>query len=272
MVTILITGAARGIGRDAAIALAKRGHRVIATVRAAHQIQALTDDANKHGITLDVRVLDITSPSAVEAMSFVDIDVLVNNAAANESGPIAEVPLDRVERLLETNIIGTLRITQHAAKSMLERKSGRIILVTSVAGRIILPYLGPYSMTKFALEGMGDALRMELAPHNIHVSMIEPGLIATGFNEQMAARKYDWLSASSAFANDIPAMKVHDASITKGSYGTESVIRAIVDAVESSRPKARYTRPRIYGLMLRIAQCLPTPILDRIMRKFAGLA
>lgn len=154
---------------------------------------------------------------------------------------------------------------------MLQKKSGRIILVTSVAGRIILPYLGPYSMTKFALEGIGDALRMELAPHGIFVSMIEPGLIHTGFNEQMAARKYEWLSESSAFAGDIPAMKSHDEKITESSYDSSSVVAAIIDAVESPSPKARYTRPIVYAWLLFVAKYIPTKILDRIMRKFAGL-
>ena len=271
MKTILITGAARGIGRDAAFALAKRGHTVIATVHSENQMSELKAESAKHNCSIDVRKLDIASEADVAKIDWSGIDVVVNNAAMNESGPMAEVPLDRVERLVETNIIGTLRVTQHAAKSMLLKKAGRIILVTSVAGRIILPYLGPYSMTKFALEGIGDALRMELAPHGIFVSMIEPGLIYTGFNERMAAQKYEWISESSAFASDIPAMQKHDERITESSYNSSSVVTAIIDAVESKYPKARYTRPRIYGRMLFVAKLIPTKILDRIMRKFAGL-
>lgn len=271
MKTILITGAARGIGRDTAFALAKRGHRVIAAVHRAPQVADLGASAVRENCTIDVRMLDITSDVDVAAIDWNAIDVVINNAAMNESGPMAEVPLDRVESMMQTNILGTLRVTQHAAAAMLRRKSGRIILVTSVAGRIILPYLGPYSMTKFALEGIGDALRMELAPHGILVSMIEPGLIATGFNEQMAAQKYEWISPSSAFANDIPAMKKHDEGITKSSYDSSSVVEAMINAVESAKPKARYTRPRIYGLMLIVAKFMPTTILDRVMRKFAGL-
>lgn len=271
MSTILITGARRGIGRDSAFALAKRGHTVIATVRSSDQIAELEAQAASSQVSLTVKKLDITNADDISAFDFSAIDVLINNAATNESGPLVEVPIDRVEKLIETNIIGTLRITQSAAAAMLKRKSGRIVLLSSVAGRIVLPYLGPYTMTKFAVEAMGDALRMELLPHGIHVSLIEPGLIATGFNEEMAATKYDWIEADSAFAADIPKMKAHDEKITAGSYGTESIVAAIIDAVESSSPKARYTRPRVYQMMVAASRFLPTVIRDRVMRKFAGV-
>ena len=219
-----------------------------------------------------MKKLDITNADDITAFDFSTIDILINNAATNESGPLAEVPIDRVEKLIETNIIGTLRVTQRAAAAMLKRKSGRIVLLNSVAGRIVLPYLGPYTMTKFAVEAMGDALRMELLPHNIHVSLVEPGLIATGFNEEMADTKHDWIGADSAFAADIPKMKAHDKTITANSYGTESIVAAIIDAVESSSPKARYTRPRIYQIMVTASRLLPTALRDRVLRKFAGLA
>lgn len=258
--TILITGAAQGIGRDTAFALAKRGHRVIATTHTEEQAKELLDEVIAQGLSerVSVRKLDITLSADIVDCVPADIDVLINNAAHGETGPMAEVPLERVQHLFSTNVVGTLAITQHAVKLMMVRKQmssqlrGRIIIVSSVAGRIVVPYLGPYSMTKFALEAMGDALRNELRAFGISVSLIEPGRIYTGFNERMAATKYEWLSPSSMFWSRVGSMKQSDATLPAVSSPTISVVRAMVKAVESSRPRARYTRPRVYGFFLRL--------------------
>jgi short-subunit dehydrogenase len=135
----------------------------------------------------------------------------------------------------------------------------------------VLPYLGIYHLTKFALEAAFDALRMELAPRGIQVSMVEPGLIYTGFNEEMAATKYRWLKPTSFFKDDLPKMKVHDASITPSSHPTDSVVKAIVHAVCARRPKIRYTVPVRYAILVFLAKFLPDRLKDSVMRKFAGL-
>lgn len=259
--TILITGAAQGIGRDAAFALAKRGHRVIATTHNEEQSSVLRGEVNAKGFAdrIVVRKLDITLSADIVDGVPADIDVLINNAAHGETGPIAEIPFERVQKLLSVNVMGTLAITQRAVKLMMAREGGgaarfrgRIVIVSSIAGRIVVPYLGPYSMTKFALEAMGDALRNELRSFGISVSLIEPGRIYTGFNERMAATKYEWLSPASMFWSRVEAMKRSDAALPSVSSPTTSVVRAIVKSVESSRPRARYTRPLVYAFFLRL--------------------
>ncbi len=269
--TILITGAGTGIGKDAAFELASRGHHVFATTHTLAQAEKLKKEAKQRGAKLEVFKLDITNLKDIAKAAKLQPEVLINNAGVGESGPLAEVPFERIENIVQTNVLGTLRLTQDCVASMLRRKKGRIITVTSVAGRVVLPYLGIYHLTKFALEAAYDALRMELAPRGIQVSMVEPGLIYTGFNEEMAATKYRWLKSNSFFKDDFSKMKVHDAAITPSSHPTDSVVKALVHAVEASRPKIRYTVPGRYAVMVSLAKFLPDRFKDKIMRKFAGL-
>ncbi len=269
--SILITGAGTGIGKDVAFELVKRGHTVLASTHTAIQAEALAKEAKVRGVEMEIFKLDITDAKDIAEAAKLKPEVLINNAGIGESGPLIEVPFERIENIVDTNVLGTLRLTQACALHMLERKHGRIITVTSVAGRVVLPYLGIYHLTKFALEAAFDALRMELAPRGIQVSMVEPGLIYTGFNEEMAATKYRWLKSDSFFKSDIPKMKAHDAQITANSHSTESVVKALVHAVESKRPKVRYTVPGRYGVMVSLAKFLPDRLKDKVMRKFAGL-
>lgn len=270
--TILLTGAGSGIGRDAALALAKRGHRVIATTRTQEQADTLAEATHDLGITLETAKLDITDADDIaNAARRFEPDVLVNNAAIGESGPMTEVPLDRVRHLLDVNVVGTLAVTQAFAPRMLQAKRGRIVIVGSTAGRVVLPYLGPYHLSKYAIEAMGDALRLELGRRGIKVALIEPGLILTGFNERMADTKYAWLKPDSAYAKDISKMKKHDASLPSGSSNTEEVVAAIIDAIESRHPKTRYVAPKKYERAMLLAKLAPDWLRDRAVKKFAGL-
>lgn len=272
--TILITGAVRGIGRDTALALAKRGHRVIATTRTAEQAAKLHQEAAEQGVTLETAQLDLTSAADIAQATAYDLDVLINNAATGESGPMAEIPLERVKNVFAVNVFGTLQLTQSVVKKMLQRPAnkerGRIIILGSTAGRVTLPYLGPYHLSKYALESMADALRLELRSRRIPVSLIEPGLILTGFNEQVAATKYAWLKADSPFAADLQNMKRHDAALPRRSYPTDSVVAAIVEAVETRQPRARYMRPRFYRPMIFALKLLPQTVQDFILRRGVG--
>lgn len=264
--TILITGASSGIGRDTALALARRGHRVIATARRRGFLNDLEKIASDENLDMAFAKLDITDGNDVAAAKTFDPDVLINNAGMGESGPIAEIPIERVHKNFETNVFGTLALTQAVVPGMLARKSGRIVNVSSVAGRLVVPFLGAYHMTKYAIEAMSDAQRLELEPRGIRVSMIEPGLILTGFNEEMAQTKYEWLTDASLFAEDLPKMRKHDADLPKHSYSTASIVAAMVHAVESPRPKTRYTAPKKYQWILCLAKFLPDRVKDRILR------
>lgn len=259
---ILVTGAHGGIGKDTAFALARRGHEVIATTKTAKEAEVLKVACKKEGLEVQCETLDLLVETDVERAAEWEIDVLINNAGIGESGPLAEIPMERVRENFEVNVFGTLTLTQEIVPQMLKRGSGRIVMVTSVAGKIVLPYLGAYSGTKFALEAFSDALRQELAPHGIFVSVIEPGAIETGFNERMNESKYKWFGKGSLFAGDAERMKSFEHGLVKNQHKTDSVVAAMVDAVESSAPKTRYVRPSSNAKLVWLAGIVPDRVRD----------
>ncbi len=256
--TILITGAGSGIGRDAAFVLATRGHRVVATTFDDTQAQALCTEAGTRGVQLEVFQLDITKPADRERVSSIEIDVLLNNAGVGESGSLAEVDMDRIRKVFEVNLFATLALTQVALRGMIARRRGTVLFVSSIAGRIPMPFLMPYSMTKFALSAAGAGLRAELDQLrcNVHVALIEPGAIHTGFNQAMTERKYAWMGEHSYFRAQAAAMRAKE----KRSFdflearNTDSIVAQIVKASEAARPRLRYVAPWAQGALVRLAR------------------
>jgi short-subunit dehydrogenase len=187
--TILITGATAGIGRDAARALAGRGHRVIATGRSAAALADLEAQGRREGWELETLALDVTDAASIaNAARWVNdrtngdgVDVLVNNAGYATVGPLSELSIDALRRQFETNVFGAMAVTQAFLPSMFRRRKGRIINVSSVSGRIPAPVLGAYHASKYALEALSDSLRMELFGFGIDVVLVEPGTIRTEF-------------------------------------------------------------------------------------------
>ena len=178
---ILITGASSGIGFDAAAMLAKQGHRVYAAARRVERMAPLKDFG---AVPLQMDVTDEASMVAgvrtvLEAEG--RIDVLVNNAGYGYFGAIENVPLEEARRQLEVNVFGLARLCQLVIPSMREQGSGRIVNISSVAGKTVLYFGGWYHVSKFSVEALSDALRMELKPFGIDVSMIEPGGIKTNW-------------------------------------------------------------------------------------------
>lgn len=273
--TVLITGATAGIGRVTALHLARRGHHVIATGRKSEELAKLKAEAA--GLPLDVLLLDVTSPasitSAVAATSALTggrpLDVLVNNAGFGVLGPTAEIDDAEMRRQYETNVFGLMNVTRAFLPQMRAHRRGRIINVSSVGGRVTLPYFGVYNSTKFALESLSDALRYELRPFGIDISLIEPGVIRTNF-EATAVGNLD------KFANTpyAPAMaKYEELSRLADRYASEPIVvaKAITRAVEARRPAARYVAPWRTNFMLVMSTLMPTRVWDWAMRKVARL-
>ncbi|MAZ45766.1 MAG: short-chain dehydrogenase [Gammaproteobacteria bacterium] len=190
--TVLVTGAGSGFGKGASIALAARGHNVIASTETDAQAVALSAEAPE----LVVERIDITG-SDIDKVTEWDIDVLINNAGMGQTGPMADVPMDRVRKIFEVNVFGTLAITQRVLAGMIAKGAGRVIVMSSVGGLDSFPTFGPYCMSKHALEGMGKAMRAELAPQGIDVCMINPGPHNTGFNDAMAETMWEWFDDNS---------------------------------------------------------------------------
>lgn len=190
--TILVTGAGSGFGKGASLALAERGHNVIASTETDEQAAALAAEAPQ----LTVERIDITTADVDRASAW-EIDVLINNAGMGQTGPMADVPMERIRKIFEVNVFGTLALTQRVLPQMIQRGSGRVIIMSSIGGLHSFPAFGPYNMTKHALEGMGKAMRIELAPQGIDVCMINPGPHDTGFNDSMAETMWEWFGDSS---------------------------------------------------------------------------
>ena len=258
--TILITGSRRGIGRDTAIKLASMGHHVIATVHHEESVEGLKLYAKEKGVTLDVFKFDITDTKDQKIIIGLDIDVLINNAAIGESGPLSEVPLSRVKKNFETNLFGTLELTQLALKKMIKKDSGHIIFISSIAGRLPMSLWGPYSMTKFSLSAAAYIMRQEIkmVTRNVHISVVEPGTYHTGFNQDVMATKYTWIDKSSYFYKLINKIKKQEEltfSLLERKT-TRSIVNKIVKAVESNNPRFRYTAPWWQALFVRIGRII----------------
>lgn len=257
---ILITGAGSGIGRDASFALANRGHRVWATVQSQEQAQDLERECVARDVKLDIFKLDITLESDRNQVLDLPIDVLINNAGVGESGSLAEVAMVRVRRVFEVNLFATLELTQGVLHGMVLRERGTVLFVSSIAGRIPVPFLMPYCMSKFALSAAGAGLRAEMdrLHKNIHIALIEPGAIHTGFNQAMTDSKYTWMDEHSYFWSLRERLKREE----KRSFAfleardTRSIVAEMVKAAEAPRPRLRYVAPRFQGWMVRMARML----------------
>ena len=260
MKTILITGARSGIGRDAAIFLTQRGHRVIATVHREESIEELKAYAKDHNVNFDVFRLDITNLDDQKKIENFDLDVLINNAGIGESGSLVDIPFDRVRANFETNVFGTLQLTQKTLKKMLKKDSGRVIFISSIAGRIAMPFWGSYNMTKFSLSAAADVLRQELRQitKNVYISVVEPGTYHTGFNQKVMSTKYEWLDEKSYFYKIIKTIKSRETKMFDllELKSTKSIVKQIVKAVEAEKPALRYTAPWWQAFFVQVARIL----------------
>ncbi len=241
--TVMITGAGSGFGMGASLALAERGHTVIATTETDAQADALRAEAPQ----LTVEKVDITTSDVAKAAGW-DVDVLINNAGAGQTGPMADVPLDVVRRLFEVNVFGTLAITQAVLPGMVKRGSGRVIIVSSIAGVVVGPSFGPYSMTKHALEAMGKAMRAELAGQGVDVTLLNPGPYLTGFNDRMAASMWDWFGDSAVNAPATPLFKMMGEFVTTGQMDPAEVVAKMVELTEAeTTTENNFVPPDVLG-------------------------
>jgi len=225
---VMITGAGSGFGRNAAVALAARGHHVIATTETDAQADALRSEAPE----LTVERVDITGDDVAKVAGW-DIDVLIDNAGAGQTGPMADVPLDRVRRLFDVNVFGTLAVTQQVLPGMVRRGSGRVIIMSSIAGVVSGPSFGPYAMTKHALEAMGKAMRAELAPLGIDVTLVNPGPYQTGFNDRMADSMWEWFGDGSVNAPASDLFRTMGELVTGAQMDPAEVTAVLVELTEA---------------------------------------
>ena len=264
---ILITGASSGIGYDAAQTLAQQGHRVYAAARRVERMEPLK--------TMGVQVIsmDVTDEASmqkgVESVIQAEgrIDVLINNAGYGYFGAIENVPMEEARKQLEVNVFGLARLTQLVLPYMRKQRSGRIINTSSIAGKMVFYMGGWYNVTKYSVEALSDALRMELKPFGIDVVMIEPGAIKTDWGV-IAARHLMESSVGTAYEQIGTQWAKNMDWFYKTNWlsSPKVVTKAICRAVNSRRPKARYCRGRISITGRVFHALLPARWWDAIMR------
>lgn len=272
---VLITGATAGIGRRTALDLARAGYRVFATGRRAEALASLKSEAA--GTSLETLVLDVTKAESIEAArAAIDaatdghgVDVLVNNAGYGLIGPLEELRDADLRAQFETNVFGLMAVTRAFVPAMRARGAGRVINVSSVGGRVTFPLMGAYNATKYAVESLSDALRVELRPFGVHVSLIEPGSIRTEFTDVSVGTIR--LEPGSAYAAVLGRADDIRKQFDDMAVGPEVISAAIRAAVEDRAPRARYVAPFSGRVMLWLSALLPTRLMDGIFARAMGL-
>lgn len=276
MPSVLITGASRGIGRVTALRLADSGWDVIGGVRRPEDGEALQAERPDRIRWVRLDVTDAVDVAGLDAALPDQLDAVVNNAGVVVAGPVEAVPLDDLRWQLEVNVVGQAAVTQ-AVLPRLRASTGRIVFVSSVSGRVATPGTGAYNASKFALEGMVDALRMEVRPWGVRAILVEPAQTAT----DMWHSATDELDAAEAKMTDehrrLYAKQLDFARnrmipmSQKLAVPAEDVAADIERALTDRRPKARYvvgTGPRIQAAL---SSLLPTPVLDAVLRAAGGV-
>lgn len=264
---ILLTGASSGIGYDTAVALAQQGHKVYAAARRVERMEPL----RQYGIV--PLKMDVTDEASMKegVKTLLDaegrIDVLINNAGYGYFGAVENVPMDDARNQLEVNVFGLARLCQLVLPTMRAQHSGRIINTASVAGRSVFYYGGWYHVSKYAVESLSDAMRMELKPFGIDVVIIEPGAIKTNWGiiaadhliESSKGTAYE--ETGTMMANNLRNMYLSN------TISDPAVVRkAIVRAVNARRPCTRYRIGRMANAIVFFHWLLPTRWWDAFLR------
>ncbi|MCK8607924.1 oxidoreductase [Agromyces sp. C10] len=263
----LVTGASSGIGEQTALELLRRGFTVYGAARRVDRMAAIVD-AGGHAIAMDVT--DDASVSAAVDRIMADegrIDVLVNNAGYGSYGALEDVPIEEARRQFEVNVFGLARITQLVLPGMRARRSGTIVNISSIGGRIYEPLGSWYHATKFAVEGLSDSLRVELEPHGIRVVVIQPGAIRTEWNG-ISRRSAIERSGDTAYAAQARALvRALEAADASSAASEPHVVAAtIAKAATARRPRTRYATPVSAKFIVGLRRVLPDRVFDLVIR------
>ena len=274
---VLITGCSSGIGAATAETLVRAGHTVYATARRTETLAAL-EALGCHALALDVTSDDsmIAAVKAVEA-DHGKVGTLINNAGYAEYGPIEEADLDRVRTMFETNVFGLARLTQLVLPAMRRARSGRIVNIGSMGGRITFPVGGYYHASKYAVEAISDALRVEVKPFGIDIILVEPGLIRTNFESRVNESLEMGAPAHGEETAYAGLLAASDKNTTSGyandfmATSPEAVAAVILRAVESARPRSRYVVTSAAKALINLRRFGGDRVWDATMRSRYGL-
>jgi short-subunit dehydrogenase len=260
--TALVTGASSGIGAATAKALLDKGFRVYGTSRNPASLTAPVPG-------VEYLALDLTDQASIGACAAAagEVEVLVNNAGESQSGPLEELPMEAVERLFATNVLGAVRLTQLLLPGMRARGYGRVVMVGSMLASFPLAYRGSYVATKAAIKGFANSLRREVSPYGIGVCTVEPGSIATGIGE----RRTHYLRDGSPYTVEYRTMIKHLDANERAGITAGRVAQTIMKAVEADRPKSLYAVGSNAPLVFALRRVLPRTVVERMVARRHGL-
>jgi len=275
--TILITGAAKGIGLCCALGLKARGYEVFATARAepdlahltAQGLQAIKLELNdSHSIQQAV--------NTVLTMTGGKLDILFNNAGYGQPGAVEDLTRDAIRQQFETNVFGAIELTNLVIPVMRRQGHGRIVFTSSVLGLVSLPYRGAYNASKYALEGFGDSLRLELAGSNIAVSLIEPGAIQSNFRAAALKFYHEKINPEqSHFRDTYTKLEKYYAKneemLPDHSRSPILVLNKLIKAIESKHPKPRYYVTSSTYALATLRRLLPYRWMDWVLLKIQAV-
>ncbi|NJN19763.1 MAG: SDR family oxidoreductase [Oscillochloris sp.] len=269
--SVLITGAGSGFGLACALDLAERGWRVFASFPHAGYHDAVIQAAQTRKVRLEPLLLDVTDPAAIGAAvaQVIDahgrIDALVNSAGIGLRGFFEDLADDEIRRMFDVNVFGTMNVVRAVLPHMRAARSGRVVLITSAGGRIASMTISAYCAGKFALEGFGESLALEVAPFGIQVSLVEPGLVLTPHftidrgRARNASRPespyYRWFLQHEAMV---------DAILQQRRITPIHVAQAVARALHDRRPRLRYVVGWRVQLLLALRRLLPGELFERI--------
>ncbi|MEK6986492.1 MAG: SDR family oxidoreductase [Candidatus Thermoplasmatota archaeon] len=269
----LVTGCSTGIGRATAFLLARSGYRVFATVRTPEAEASLRTDAA--GLSLEILRKDFLEEDAASTLvqevlgRAGRMDVLVNNAGYALLGAVEDLRAEAVRRQFQVNVFAPVQLSRAVLPTMRAQRYGRIVNVSSMAGRVSVPLMGAYCASKFAREAFSDSLRAEAKPFGVRVSLVEPGPVATEFNRTAVAASREILEARSPY-RAVYQDYLDDFS-TLGAATPQQAARTILKAIRAARPRSRYRVRAREALLAGIVQLVPKGAMDFATIRFMGL-
>ncbi len=278
--SVVITGASTGIGEACALRMDGQGWRVFAGVRKDADGQALKAKASDN---LTPIILDVTEQSSINtsaetvnaAVGESGLAGLVNNAGVGIGGPLEFISVDELRRQLEVNVIGQIAVIQ-AFMPLIRKATGRIVNMGSIGGRMATPFLGPYNASKFAMEALTDSLRQELHPWGIHVSIIEPGSIATPIWDKSKAAVDDLKEAlpeeaMMLYGDTVEAIEKALVEFEAAGIPPDNVAKFVEHALTAKTPRTRYVVGRDAQLQRMLVKWAPDRVRDGLVRRQLGL-
>jgi len=269
--SVLITGTSSGLGLETALYLAQRGFEVYATMRDLSRRDALDAAAARRNVQLQVLQLDVTDQASIQAAVTTVMEQsrgiygLVNNAGIHISGYFEDLSEEEIRQVFEVNLFGTMAVTRAVLPHMRAVRRGRIVIITSVGGRIGSLAVSAYCATKFAQEGFGESLAQEVVPFGIYVSLVEPAIIKTegwGINRAVARQALDPESPYYAWFRE--SERLADWLVETSPTKPGDVATAVYRALTARRPRLRYMVGRRAGLVVALRRYLPGELFERL--------